>query len=208
MTSMTNEERMKSGELYIASKGDLPAKQRRARLLMEKYNRTSITDLTGRQELLQQLFGAVGEHVYIEPRLAVDYGENIRVGDRFYANYDPIMLDVAPITIGADVMFGPRVSLLTPGHPLDAEVRVAGYEYAKSITIGDRVWIGGEVTVLGGVTIGDNTVVGAGAVVTKDLPANVVAVGNPARVLRPLGPEDAATWQAQRAAYDAEFAQQ
>lgn len=203
--SMTNEDRMHSGEFYRANRGDLPAKQRRARLLTEKYNRTSITDLAGRRELLRQLFGSVGQRLYMEPRLSVDYGENIRVGNHFYANYDTIMLDVAPITLGDNVLFGPRVSLLTPGHPLDAEIRNAGYEYAKPITIGDNVWLGGDVTVVGGVTIGDNVVVGAGAVVTKDLPANVVAVGNPAKVLRPITEADTQAEAAERARYDAEL---
>lgn len=201
---MIDEQRMGQGKLYIADHGDLPKQRREARLLTEDFNTTSITDPVGRRELLVSLFKQIGPGGYVEPPLRVDYGRHITVGKNFYANYETIMLDVAPITIGDNVLFGPRVSLLTPGHPLDAEVRNAGYELGEPITIGDNVWLGGDVTVCPGVTIGANTIVGAGAVVAKDLPANSVAVGNPAHVIREVGQADHDKWVAARAEYDAD----
>ncbi len=128
----------------------------------------------------------MGEGSEIRPPLYCDYGYNLRVGERTFVNFGLVALDVAPITIGDDVQIGPNVQLLTPTHPLEAEPRRAKWESARPIAIGDNVWLGGGVIVLPGVSIGENTVVGAGAVVTRDLPADVVAVGNPARVVRQL----------------------
>ncbi len=139
-----------------------------------------------RRELLEQILGAVGEDVEIRPPFYVDYGTNIRIGARTFVNFGLMALDVADITLGADCQLGPNVQLLTPTHPVDPELRRAKWEAAKPIVIGDNVWLGGGVIVCPGVTIGENTVVGAGAVVVKDLPANVVAVGNPARVVREI----------------------
>lgn len=139
-----------------------------------------------RRELLEQILGAVGEDVEIRPPFHVDYGTNIRIGARTFVNFGLMALDVADITLGADCQLGPNVQLLTPTHPVDPELRRAKWEAAKPIVIGDNVWLGGGVIVCPGVTIGENTVVGAGAVVVKDLPANVVAVGNPARVVREI----------------------
>jgi maltose O-acetyltransferase len=149
-----------------------------------------ITDPTDSDTLgatLRELLGTLGEGAWVRPPLHVDYGYQIHTGARTFINYGAILLDVAPITIGEDVQIGPNVQLLTPTHPLEAEPRRAKWEAAKPITIGNNVWLGGGVIVCPGVTIGDNTVVGAGAVVTKDLPANALAVGNPARVIRGLG---------------------
>jgi maltose O-acetyltransferase len=126
--------------------------------------------------------------VVVRPPFYCDYGSQIRIGDRSYVNFNAVLLDVAAIEIGADVQIGPNVQLLTPHHPLDPEPRRAKWEAAQPITIGDNVWLGGGVIVLGGVTIGPDTVVGAGSVVTRDLPAGVLALGNPARVQRPLTP--------------------
>ena len=139
-----------------------------------------------RRELLEQILGAVGEDVEIRPPFHVDYGTNIRIGARTFVNFGLMALYVADITLGADCQLGPNVQLLTPTHPVDPELRRAKWEAAKPIVIGDNVWLGGGVIVCPGVTIGENTVVGAGAVVVKDLPANVVAVGNPARVVREI----------------------
>jgi maltose O-acetyltransferase len=130
--------------------------------------------------------GSFGEGSEIRPPLYCDYGYQIHIGARTFINYGAVLLDVATITIGDDVQIGPNVQLLTPTHPLDPDARRAKLEAARPITIGHNVWLGGGVIVLPGVSIGENTVVGAGAVVTKDLPANVVAVGNPARVIRQL----------------------
>lgn len=201
--SSIDHDRMVAGQLYRADAADLARQRRQARQLTAQFNALATTEETKRAALLQQLFGAIGTGGYIEPNLRVDYGVNIHIGQNFYANYDPIMLDVAPITIGDNVLFGPRVSLLTPGHPLDADIRNSGVEYAQPITIGNNVWLGGYVTVLPGVTIGENTIVGAGSVVTKDLPDSVIAVGNPAHVLRPLTAADYDRWVQAKAEYDA-----
>lgn len=178
----TQYQRMRAGDFYIASDPEIAALQREALERMEEYNRTSITQPEERRRVLEQLLGEIGEGVEIRPPFYIDYGRHIRVGPRTFANYGLVALDVADITIGADVQIGPNVQLLTPIHPLEAEPRRAKWEAAKPIVIGDNVWLGGGVVVCPGVTIGENTVVGAGAVVTKDLPPNVVAVGNPARV--------------------------
>lgn len=146
--------------------------------------------------MLRQLLGKMGEGCWIEPPFRCDYGSQVSLGDHVYANYDCIFLDVAPITIGSHVFLGPRVSLFAAGHPLDAGVRDLELEFGRPITIGDSVWLGGNVTVLAGVTIGDGTVVAAGSVVTKDLPAGVVAAGNPCRVLRAITADDRAVWEA------------
>lgn len=177
-------ERMDAGDLYLADDPEIAAANARALDLMDAYNATTVRQGPLRRELLESLLGAVGADTEIRPPLYVDYGANIRIGARTFANFGLTALDVAPITIGDDVQIGPHVQLLTPTHPVDADLRRAKWEAAQPITIGDNVWLGGGVVVCPGVTIGSNTVVGAGAVVTKDLPANVVAVGNPARVIR------------------------
>lgn len=177
-------QRMLAGELYIADDPDLAADALRAALLTEKYNASSAADPGSRAAILEELLGSVGADVEIRPPLQVDYGYRITIGAGTFVNFGAIMLDVAPITIGADVQIGPNVQLLTPTHPVDPELRRAKWESAEAITIGDNVWLGGGVIVGPGVTIGDNTVVGAGAVVTRDLPADVVATGVPARAVR------------------------
>lgn len=196
---MTQKERMLSGQLYRVDAA-LAQEMRQTRLLLHRFNNEPDPD--ARQPLLRQLLGAVGEGSFIEPPLHCDYGSNLFVGARFYANFSLIVLDQCPIRIGDDVMLGPRVSLLSAAHPLDPTVRAQLLEYGRPITIGNHVWVGGDVTILGGVTIGDNAVIGAGSVVTRDIPANVIAAGNPCRVLRPLTPEErererqeAAQWQ-------------
>ena len=178
-------ERMLAGELYLADDPELGELLLVAADRMAAYNAASARD-PRRRELLADLLGEVGEGVEIRPPLRVDYGTNIRVGARTFANFGLVALDVAPITIGADVQIGTNVQLLTPTHPVEPELRRARWEAAKPIVIGDNVWLGSGVIVLAGVTIGENTVVGAGSVVTRDLPANVVAVGNPAHVTRSL----------------------
>jgi maltose O-acetyltransferase len=132
------------------------------------------------------LLGTLGEGAEIRPPISCDYGYQIHIGARTFINYGAVLLDVATIILGEDVQVGPNVQILTPTHPLEPEPRLAKWEAARPITIGNNVWLGGGVIICPGVTIGKNTVVGAGAVVTKDLPANVVAVGNPARVIRQL----------------------
>lgn len=182
----SQKERMLAGELYLADDPVLQEESRRAIELADEYNRTSVRDTAERRRILQTLLGAVGEGVDIRPPFHCDYGYQITIGARTFANFGLVALDVARITIGEDVQIGPNVQLLTPTHPVEPEPRRAKLEAAKPITIGNNVWLGGGVIVCPGVTIGDNTVVGAGAVVVKDLPANVIAVGNPARIVREL----------------------
>ncbi|NMO50014.1 sugar O-acetyltransferase [Actinoplanes sp. TBRC 11911] len=179
-------ERMLAGDLYIADDPELAAQSLRAMDLTDAFNATSARDPEQRRRLLTELLGEVGEGVEIRPPLRVDYGSHIRIGAGTFANFGLIALDVAPISIGADVQIGTNVQLLTPTHPIDPGLRRAKWEAAEPIVIGDNVWLGSGAIVLPGVTIGENTVVGAGAVVTRDLPANVVAVGNPARVVRSI----------------------
>jgi maltose O-acetyltransferase len=179
-------ERMLAGDLYIADDPAIVEAASVALDLAAAYNATSVRQGPLRDRLLAELLGSVGEGTHIRPPLYVDYGSNITIGARCFANFGLVALDVAPITIGDDVQFGPNVQLLTPTHPLEPGPRRDKWEAAMPIVIGDNVWIGGGAIVLPGVTIGDNTVVGAGAVVTRDLPANVVAVGNPARVVKRL----------------------
>jgi maltose O-acetyltransferase len=179
---------MLAGDLYRADDPELVALAERAAVLAQRYNSTPADQPERHRALLRELLGAVGEQVVVRPPFHCDYGGQIRIGDRTYLNFNAVLLDVAAIEIGADVQVGPNVQLLTPHHPVDPEQRRTGWEAARPITIGDNVWLGGGVIVLGGVTIGRDTVVGAGSVVTRDLPAGVLAVGNPARVRRPLTP--------------------
>ncbi len=182
----TNRERMLAGDLYIADDPDSERIAREALRLSDAYHRAEVAGDPDAREHLVALLGSLGEGAYVKPPLFVDYGENLHIGARTFANYNLTALDVATITIGEDCQIGPNVQLLTPTHPVAPQPRKDKLEAAKPITIGDNVWLGGGVIVCPGVTIGDNTVVGAGAVVTRDLPANVVAVGNPARVVREI----------------------
>lgn len=184
--SRTHRERMLAGEPYFADDPELVAAAKRARRLMTQYNATAADDRDTARAVLAELLGAIGEDSHIRAPLYVDYGTQIVVGDRVFANFGLTALDCAAITIGDDTQIGPHVQLLTPTHPIEPVARRSKVEAAAPITIGANVWIGGGAIVLAGVTIGDNSVIGAGAVVTRDVPANVVAVGNPARVIRPL----------------------
>ena len=178
--------RMLRGELYRAVGDEIGADQARAQELLERFNGSGHAEQELRASLLRELLGAIGDGVVVRPPFHCDYGTRITIGAGTFVNFGCVMLDVAPIRIGAACQLAPRVQLLTATHPIDPEPRRLGWEYAKPITIGDNVWLGGGVIVCPGVTIGCNTVVGAGAVVVRDLPANVVAVGNPARVIRRL----------------------
>jgi maltose O-acetyltransferase len=179
-------ERMLAGDLYIADDPQLAADSLRARTLTSQFNNSDPADPKAGLRLLRELLGSVGEGTEIRPPLYCDYGYQTHVGARTFINVGVVLLDVATIRIGDDVQVGPNVQFLTPTHPVEPEARRAKWEAAKPITVADNVWLGGGVIVCPGVSIGENTVVGAGAVVVKDLPANVVAVGNPARVVRSL----------------------
>ncbi len=182
----TQKEKMLAGDLYIANEPALEEASRRAYRLMKEYEARYAIDRDEATEILRELLGDLGAGVHIKPPLYVDYGTYITVGARTFANYGLVALDVARITIGQDVQIGPNVQLLTPTHPLEADLRRAKYEAGKPIVISDNVWLGGGAIVLPGVTIGENSVIGAGAVVTRDVPPNVLAVGNPARILRSI----------------------
>jgi maltose O-acetyltransferase len=186
MSELTEKERMLAGELYLASDPELVAARLRARRLTRLYNATTEAEPDRRLALLRELFGAVGLPIEVEPPFRCDYGANIIVGDRFYANYDCIILDCAPVTIGRDVKFGPRVQIVTAYHPTDPSVRSSGRELAAPVTIGDNVWVGAGAIINPGVTIGPHSTIGAGSVVTRDVPPHVVAAGVPCRVLRRL----------------------
>jgi maltose O-acetyltransferase len=182
----TNRERMLAGDQYMCDDPQLIREGNRAADLYAKYNATPANDQSQRDRLLLELLGSVGAGTVIRPPFYCDYGYNIFVGARSFANCGLMALDVARITIGDDVQIGPHVQLLTPTHPLEAEPRRAKWESSQPITIGNNVWLGGGVIVCPGATIGENTVVGAGAVVARDQPPNVLAVGNPARIVRRL----------------------
>ncbi len=175
---------MVRGEPYLSEDPELVALRGRARSLTFRFNHTPPEESAAREALIRELLGSVGQAFTFEPMLHVDYGCNIFVGERFYANANCVLLDVAEIRIGDDAMLASGVQLLTATHPTDPVERTSGYELGHPITLGNRVWLGGGVIVGPGVTIGDDTVVGSGAIVVKDLPTGVVAVGNPARVVR------------------------
>ncbi len=182
--------RMLRGELYLADDPAIQADLARARELVERYNATRHDEHGVRDGLLRELLGEVGEGVVVNAPFRCDHGSNIAIGPRTFVNFDCVMLDVATIRIGAACQLAPRVQLLTATHPIDPEPRRLGWESAEPIVIGDNVWLGGGAIVCPGVTIGEDTVVGAGAVVTRDLPAGVVAAGVPARVIREIGDRD------------------
>jgi maltose O-acetyltransferase len=179
-------ERMLSGRLYLASDPVLSEEHRRCRVLIERFNATGVIDEEARRSLLAGLLGGFGEGATIKPPFQCDYGYNISLGARSFVNYGAVFLDCAPIRIGEDVLLATCVQLLTATHPLEVAPRRRGLEYALPITIRDGAWLGGGVIVCPGVTVGENSVVGAGSVVTRDVAPNVVAAGNPCRVLRPL----------------------
>jgi len=179
-------ERMAAGDPYVADDPELEEASLAARDLADAYNALSGRQKPLRRQLLERLLGGIGDESEIRAPLYVDYGWNVTIGARCFVNFGLMALDVAAITIGDDVQIGPNVQLLTPTHPVEPEPRRAKWEAAEPITLGDNVWLGGGVVVCPGVTIGADTVVGAGSVVTRDLPAGVVAVGNPARVVREL----------------------
>jgi maltose O-acetyltransferase len=177
---------MLAGDLYIADDPELSEDSLRAMTLTESFNRSAARDAGERRRILEDLLGAFGEESEIRPPMYCDYGYQLHIGSRTFVNFGLVALDVARVTIGDDVQFGPNVQLLTPTHPTDAELRRAKWEAASPITIGDNAWIGGGAIILPGVVVGENAIVGAGAVVTKDVPANTLVAGNPAKVIRPL----------------------
>ncbi|MFC7528811.1 sugar O-acetyltransferase [Actinoplanes sp. GCM10030250] len=190
MTLEAQREHMLTGRMYNDLTAELVEARQRTVLLTTEYNDSFGRPQEEREAILRRLLREVGRDAYFEPTFRCEFGFNISVGDHFYANFDCVLLDGGGITIGDNVLFGPRVGIYTSNHAIDAAERVAGGCYAKPVTIGDNVWIGGGVTINQGVTIGDNSIVGSGSVVTRSIPSGVIAVGTPARVLREITDAD------------------
>ena len=184
---MTEKEKMIAGMPYRANDPELIGLRRDVRIKLAVYNKSEIAEPAVTTQILTTILGEIGAGGWIEPPFYCDYGFNIKVGKDFYMNFDCVVLDVAPITIGDNVMCGPKVQLLTATHSLDAgERNFSGTELGKSIIIGNRVWLGAGAIICPGVTIGDEAVIGAGSVVTRDVPPKVFAAGNPCRVIKTI----------------------
>ena len=186
MTENSEKAKMLAGELYRAVDPELGAMHRRCVDVLREFNATTETEADRRVDLLRSLLGGVGSSPQITPTFYCDYGSNIYAGDNLYLNFGCVILDCNTVHLGHNLQCGPYVQIYTATHPTDPIVRSSGLEYALPVRIGDNVWIGGGAIVCSGVTIGDNTTIEAGSVVTRDIPANVIAVGNPCRVLRSL----------------------
>jgi maltose O-acetyltransferase len=194
----TEQEKMVAGELYKGNDVHLYFQQIKAIGLASKFNHTREWQLWKRKRIIKKLFPHGGENAFFRPGIRVEYGWNVTYGKNFYMNFDCGLFDVSPIKIGDNVMFGPRVMVATPVHPLVADERIQqdhpdGFydlEYSKPITIGNNVWVASGAIICGGVTIGDNTVIAAGSVVVRDIPANVLAGGVPCKVIRPITDAD------------------
>ncbi|MEE0264349.1 MAG: sugar O-acetyltransferase [Acutalibacteraceae bacterium] len=186
---MTQIERRNSGMAYKSDK-EVFDEQRKTRKLLWELNNTDISDFEKISEIVNRLVKGDKTNIFINPPFHCDYGFNIYIGKNFFANYNCTILDVAEVEIGDNVLFAPNVAIYAAGHPVHPVARASGYEYGAKVKIGNNVWIGGNTVVNPGVTIGDNTVIGSGSVVTKDIPANVIAAGNPCRVIREITDED------------------
>lgn len=182
----TEKQKMLASELYRGSDRELVAERQNARRLTRLYNSTTEQETQRRVQILRELFGTVGSSIEIEPPFYCDYGYNIHAGEGFYMNFGCVILDCCPVHIGNNVLCAPAVQIYTATHPTDPEVRLSGLEFAAPVRIGNNVWIGGGAIICPGVTIGDHTTIAAGSVVVKDIPARVVAGGNPCRIIRHL----------------------
>jgi maltose O-acetyltransferase len=182
----TEKQKMLDGELYNALDKQLTEERTNPRLLLKRLNETAEDEPQLRAEILKQLIPDAPDGLWIQPPFYCDYGYNIHVGEKVFFNFNCVVLDVTSIKIGSRTMFGPNVQIYTATHPTNFKERATGLEYAKPITIGEDVWIGGSTIICPGVTLGDRTVIGAGSVITKDIPSDVFAAGNPCKVIRPL----------------------
>ena len=182
----TEKEKMLRGALYNATDPQLVADRTKARQLLNQLNHSGPEEQDLRTWIVQKLVGKTGKNLWIEPPFYCDYGYNISVGDNVFFNFNCVVLDVMPVKIGDNVLFGPNVQIYTATHPVDWQERATGLEFAKAITIGSHVWVGGGAIICPGVSIGERSVIGAGSVVTKDIPADVFAAGNPCRIIRNL----------------------
>ncbi|MDR6726278.1 maltose O-acetyltransferase [Paenibacillus amylolyticus] len=184
--SKTEKQKMLAGELYNAADPQLSQEREQIRRMTRLYNQTTESDGEIRVKMLKEMLGSTGEYLYMEPNIHFDYGYNIHVGNHFYTNFNCTILDVCEVRIGDHCLMGPDVHIYTATHPLDPIQRAAGPEYGKPVTIGNNVWIGGRAIINPGVNIGHNVVIASGAVVTKDVPDNVVVGGNPARIIKEI----------------------
>lgn len=187
---MTEWEKLSSGLVYNDFDDEMKKLRNEAKLLFRRYNQTGDQDSEERKIILNKLFKRMGKHVLIEPDFHCEFGKNISIGENVFINFGCVILDCADVVIGNNVLFGPNIGLYPVNHSLNAKERIAGACTSSPIHIEDNVWLGGDVKVLAGVTIGKNSVVGAGSVVTKDIPANVLAFGNPCQIIRPLTEKD------------------
>ena len=188
---MNEYEKLHSGELYLPSDEALMKEQFKGLEKLYDYNATRPSELAKRRELLKEMFAQIGEGCYIEPPLHANWGgKHVHFGKNIYANFNLTLVDDTHIYVGDYTMIGPNVTISAAGHPIEPELRSKGYQYNVPVKIGENCWLGAGVIIVPGVTIGDNTVIGAGSVVTKDIPSNVVAVGNPCRVLREINEHD------------------
>ncbi|MBQ7295209.1 MAG: sugar O-acetyltransferase [Clostridia bacterium] len=191
MTTEESKKRMQEGRLYLPEDEEIMHQQMLCLEKLYDYNATRPSEFEKREALLKEMFGEIGEGCYIEPPFHANWaGKHVHFGNNVYANFNLTLVDDTDIYVGDKVMFGPNVTVATAGHPIDPPLRYQAMQYNVPVHIGENVWIGANAVVLPGVTIGDNSVIGAGSVVTKDIPANVVAVGNPCRVLREIGEHD------------------
>ncbi len=188
---MTDREKIHSGDVYYPSGDEIMTEQLGYVNRLYDFNLTRPTELDKRQEMLKEMFAEIGENCYIEPPLHANWGgHHVHFGNNVYANFNLTLVDDTHIYVGDCTMFAPNVTVATAGHPIDPDLRSKAYQYNMPVHIGKNCWIGAGALIMPGVTIGDNTVIGAGSVVTKDIPANVVAVGNPCRVMRPISEHD------------------
>ena len=187
---MTEWEKLQNGQMYNDFDDDLFQRRIAAKKLFRKYNKTEDEEVELRNQIMNDLFKHVGKDVWIEPDFRCEFGKNITIEDNVYINFGCVILDCAEVTIGANTLLGPNIGLYPVNHAIDAEERIHGGCIGKPIHIGKNVWFGGDVKVLAGVTIGDNTIIGTGSIVTKDIPSNVIAVGNPCKVIREITEAD------------------
>lgn len=187
---MNQKERMLANLPYKAWMDGLSEERLENKKRIFKYNNMDPGDVAGKDKLIKEILGKTGKEINVEAPFHCDYGYNIEVGENFFANYNLVIFDVGKVKIGDNAQIAPNVAIYTAGHPIHPDSRNTGYEYGIDITIGDNVWIGGNTCIMPGVTIGNNVVIGGGSVVTKDLPDNVIAVGNPCRIVREITEDD------------------
>lgn len=198
---MKNIDLMKSGEMHYFHDDEIIKLQLKAKMLLEQFNNAPCLDFKTRDRALRKLLGKIDGWCCINAPFRCDYGKFIELGNGVFINYDCVILDACTVKIGDNVLIGPKTCIYSVSHPIDAEVRASGFDTSKPVTICKNAWLGGNVVVNPGVTIGEGSIIGAGSVVTKDIPPNVIAAGNPCRVLREITEEDKKLWQAKKEEY-------